>query len=351
MQWPKIWLALIGAITITATSTAVHSEEREPEGSHKAAQPAPELAGFGMGSQETAVPASTATAQDPLIDTIAMEAERNRRMTVPVTIMGQGPFRFMVDTGAQATVLSSELAEQLQLHDRDNALLVGMASSRAVETTMVPDFALGSRTFTIRTAPIVAGSNIGRADGILGLDSLQNQRVLLDFKHEELSIADSFGASEVRGYDIVVRARERLGQLIVHRARINGVATSVIVDTGAQSSIGNLALQERMRRRTDLEDTVMTDVNGIEISGQTHLIRTMDLGDVRLVNFPVAFADAPTFAALGLADRPAMILGMNELRMFDRVAIDFRSRRILFDIPDALTREQGWNFNSRASRL
>ncbi|WP_052768921.1 retroviral-like aspartic protease family protein [Aurantiacibacter marinus] len=340
------WLALIGALALGGSGVLGLGEEHGPGDAVTATPPAAQT-----GDQETLGPAGSAVAHDPLVDIIAMQAERNRRMTVPVTIMGQGPFRFMVDTGAQATVLSSELAERLQLNERDSALLVGMASSRSVETTIVPEFALGGRTLTIRTAPIVAGSNIGSADGILGLDSLQDQRVLLDFDNDELRIADSLSAGGVRGYDIVVRARERLGQLIVHRARIDGISTAVIIDTGAQSSIGNIALRDRMRRRNEMADTIMTDVNGIQITGETRIVRTMDLGEVRLSNFAVAFAEAPTFAQLGLADRPAMILGMNELRMFSRVAIDFHSRRILFDMPEELSRDQSWNFNERATRL
>ncbi|WP_340588818.1 aspartyl protease family protein [Erythrobacter alti] len=333
------WLALIGAFALTGSTLFAQGEEPRTDEVETAAQdPLP----------STDLPIG----HDPLLDIIAMEVERNRRMTVPVMIMGQGPFRFMVDTGAQATVLSSELAERLQLHDRENATLVGMASRRAVQTTMVPEFELGDRIFTVRTAPIVEGRNIGRADGILGLDSLQGQRVLIDFDREELRISDSFAQGGSRSYDIVVRARERLGQLIINRARIDGIVTAVIIDTGAQSSIGNLALQERMRRqRLAEENTVMTDVNGIDISGETRIARIMDMGNIRLTNFPVTFADAPTFGELDLADRPAMILGMSELRMFSRVAIDFRSRRILFDMPDELTRDQGWNFNQRATRL
>lgn len=341
------WLAFLGAFALTgstlfAPAVGEPSDQPETPASSETQDPA-----------QASEPATGQTAgYDPLVDIIAMETQRSQRMTVPVTIMGQGPFNFMVDTGAQATVLSSELAEQLQLHDREDALLVGMASRRAVQTTMVPEFALGDRTFTIRMAPIVDGSNIGRADGILGLDSLQGQRVLLDFDNREMRIADSFAAGGSRSYDIIVRARERLGQLIIHRARIDGIRVAVIIDTGAQSSIGNPALQDRMRRqRVAQENTVMTDVNGIDITGQTRIAGAMDLGSMRLTNFPVTFADAPTFRELGLADRPAMILGMSELRMFSRVAIDFRSSRILFELPDELTRDQNWNFNERASRL
>ena len=124
----------------------------------------------------TATPQQIAQQTPPIVDIIAMEIERYRRMTVPVTIMGEGPFNFMVDTGAQATVLSLALADQLQLMDRAPATLVGMASRRPVETTMVPEFKLGERNMTIRTAPLVEGANIGGADGILDHQARQARR-------------------------------------------------------------------------------------------------------------------------------------------------------------------------------
>ena len=71
-------------------------------------------------------------------EVLKMQRERFERMTVPVTIKGDGPFRFMIDTGAQATVLSIHLADQLELTERRTATLVGMASRRAVETTEIP---------------------------------------------------------------------------------------------------------------------------------------------------------------------------------------------------------------------
>lgn len=47
----------------------------------------------------------------------------------------------------------------------------------------------------------------------------------------------------------------------------------------------------------------------------------------------LAFADSPAFHRLDLVKRPAMLLGMAQLRMFRRVAIDFATRRVLFDLP------------------
>jgi len=270
---------------------------------------------------------------DPGVDVLQIDRERYQRMTVPVTIQGQGPFDFLIDTGAQATVLSRALADRLMLHDRDTATLVGMASTRTVETTPIEDFNLGSRSFYIRQAPVVEGENIGGADGILGLDSLQNQRVLLDFARREISVADAEQLGGNRGYEIVVRARERLGQLIITTARLDGVQVDVVVDTGAQGSVGNLALLNRLRRNKELASTEMTDINGITLGGVVRVGRQLQLGRANVQNFPILFADSRPFHSLGLASKPALILGMSELKLFRRVAIDFKTRRVLFDLP------------------
>ncbi|MEO0061855.1 MAG: hypothetical protein RLZZ08_415 [Pseudomonadota bacterium] len=276
---------------------------------------------------------SPVQATDPTAETIILASERYQRLTVPVTIAGRGPYRFMIDTGAQATVLSRDLADLLQLADRRPATLVGMASTRAAETVGIADFKLGRRSFYIRTAPLVEAAHIGGADGILGLDSLQDQRVLLDFAKRQLLVADAADLGGNTGFDIVVKARQKLGQLIIADARIDGVKVAVIVDTGAQGSIGNPALMARLTRARTIGETSMTDVNGQELRGQVRLARELQLDRATLRNIALLFADSPTFRVLGLADRPAMVLGMQELQLFRRVAIDFRTRRVLFEMP------------------
>lgn len=290
-----------------------------------------------------AVAAATPTASiDPALpselenaEIIEMQRDRFERMTVPVTIKGEGPFRFMIDTGAQATVVATSLAERLQLNERRPAVLIGMASRVNIQTTEIPEFGIGSRMLNIPTAPLVERINIGGADGILGLDTLQNQRVLLNFVEGRISVADASERGVTNGYEIIVRARRKLGQLIIADARVDGIHTAVIVDTGAQSSIGNPALLERLRGR-DLGTTEMTDINGNQLSGAIREGEMLELGKVQLRNFPIVFADSPPFHALGLSDKPALILGMRELRLFRRVAIDFEKRRVLFDLPRSM---------------
>ncbi|KRA81359.1 aspartyl protease family protein [Altererythrobacter sp. Root672] len=281
---------------------------------------------------------SGASAQDipgdiPEVEIITLEDERYRRMTVPVTIGENGPFQFMIDTGAQATVVSRDLADRLQLFDRDEATLVGMASRRQVETTPIENVRLGSRNFFIENAPVIEGEHIGGADGILGLDSLQNQRVLIDFIKKEMSVADAAQLGGNRGFEIIVKARSKLGQLIITNARLDGIPVAVIIDTGAQGSIGNPALQARMRRGRHLGETELTDINGVALAGTIRVAGELDLGRAKLSNLAVMYADSPSFHSLGLSDKPALVLGMSELKLFRRVAIDFQTRRVLFDIP------------------
>ena len=283
----------------------------------------------------TLTPTPEPVAEQPLelteAQVLALETERYRRMTVPVRLEGEGPFRFMVDTGAQATVLSNALADQLGKLERRSVMLVGLASRQNVEVISIDSLELGERSVPIHVAPLVRREHIGGADGILGIDSLQDQRVLLDFENSTMSVAE--GKRGSRGYEIVVRARRKLGQLIITQAKIDRIKVAVVIDTGAQGSLGNPALQERLRRGPELGEAKLTDVHGAQLTGQVRLARSLQIGRAELSNIPLTFAESPTFEALGLDDEPALILGMSELKLFNRVAIDFESKRILFDLP------------------
>ena len=50
-----------------------------------------------------------------ITDEIAIGTDHADRMTVPVSVAGQGPYQFLVDTGSERTVISRELAKHLRL--------------------------------------------------------------------------------------------------------------------------------------------------------------------------------------------------------------------------------------------
>ena len=278
-----------------------------------------------LAGQESTQPATT-------VDVLAISTDRHDRMTVAVRIAEQGPFRFLIDTGAQNTVLSTALAGQLSLRSDATARLIGVAGTRDVDTVIIDQIDLGQRSFYSLLAPLLAREDIG-ADGILGLDSLQGQRVQIDFRKELIAVDDAKALGGNRGYEIVVTARRSSGQLIMTDAVIDGVKVNVVIDTGAEYSIGNRALQNALAKKHDRGTMVLRSVTGQEITADLGVARNLRINDMNFGNVMIAYADAPPFAALGLAEKPALFLGMRDMRSLDRIAIDFSTRRIYFDLP------------------
>lgn len=280
-----------------------------------------------------APPPEMSADQDVLTEeqTVALERERYHRVTVPVSLEGKGPYRFLVDTGSEATVVSREIASSLDLPNAGRVLIVGMASTGEADLVDIENIRLGSMDFCCLTSPVLERRQIG-ADGILGLDSLQDSRVLIDFEEGSMIVQDAREKLGYGGFEVIIRAKERFGQLIIARARVDGVMTSIVIDTGSQISIANPALAKRLRKRR-VAEAEWEDVLGNRQSGNVHVAREIKIEGIALGNIPMAISDAPPFEFLGLSDRPAMILGMKDLKLFRRVAIDFPSRRILFDLP------------------
>jgi predicted aspartyl protease len=299
----------------------------------------PATAHTTVASAQTPAPAPDPALINPAAaEVLALEEDRNRRMTVPVRIDGSGPYDFMIDTGSQATAVTHEINAQLGLRPAGTAMLVGMASRRAVELVEVARLDIGSHTIEGFSAPVLEREHVG-ADGIVGLDSLQDFRVMIDFRDQTIALEDTRGKRDAsrRGFEIVVRARQKFGQLLITDAVVEGIRATVIIDTGAQTSLANNALRERIRTKRAAEVTT-TDVNGVDLVGQMSLMRTLSIEGLSLTNVPLTFADTPAFEALGLQDTPALSLGMQHLALFDRVAIDFANRRVLFDVPPDVAR-------------
>jgi predicted aspartyl protease len=265
-------------------------------------------------------------------DVIATHNDGNARLTVPVRIGANGPFHFLVDTGSQNTVVSTRVATQLSLPAGKPARLVSIAGTTTVDTVEIDQIDLGKRSYYGLLVPKLERGDIG-ADGILGIDSLQDQRVLLDFRRNLMAVNDAKSLGGNKGFEIVVTARRRSGQLIMTDAVLDGVRLNVVIDTGAETSIGNRALQRALSRRRITEQATLTGVTGHAIVADVMVGRKLDIQQIGFVNVMIAYADSPAFAALDLAEKPALFLGIRDMRALDRVAIDFSTRKIYFDLP------------------
>jgi predicted aspartyl protease len=282
---------------------------------------------------------SGATGMDTTTQTedVRFKNELYDRMTVPVSIQGTGPYRFLIDTGADRTAISRDIASRLRLTAGSDASLHSIAGVSTVSTATVPDLQLTQRPVKVLDAAVLERVNMG-ADGILGVDSLRSQRIVFDFEGQTMSIVPS--ATRETHYEpdaIIIEATRRNGRLVVTEARINGRVLTVVLDTGSQVSIGNEALRRQLLgRRTprDVQTVELQSVTGAKINGEYSFVRELKLGGVVLSNLAVVFADAHTFKQLGLNDRPALLLGMNAMRAFKKVSIDFANRKFRVLLPE-----------------
>jgi len=259
------------------------------------------------------------------------------RMTVPVTVQGTGPYRFMVDTGADRTAISRDIANRLKLAAGASASLHSVAGVSTVSTATVSDLQLTRKPVKVFDAPVLESRNMG-ADGILGVDSLRSQRIVFDFAGQTMSIVPAATRDFTDDGDaIVISAARRNGRLVVTEANISGRVLTVVLDTGAQISIGNEALRRQLLGRKtprDAQTVELQSVTGDKISGEYTIVRELNLGGVTLNNLAIVFADAHTFKQLSLNDRPSLLLGMNAMRAFKKVSIDFANRKFRVLLPE-----------------
>src|SRR3569623_631582 len=238
-------------------------------------------------------PAAAPTPAPPPGETFTL-GQMTDRMTVPVGVAGQGPFPFIIDTGAERSVVSRELAEKLKLDPGEDARVFDFTGGSTVETVKVPTLSAGKLETGAIEAPMLMMGNIG-APGMLGIDALQGRKIILDFDRKQMTLVP---AKRHAGGDIIIRAQSRVGQLIVPKASFEGKSV-----TG---------------RTFDADYVSVDDVK---------------IGNIRIDKFALSFADVPPFTRFGLRDTPALILGMNSLQLFRRVEIDFVNREIAFTLP------------------
>lgn len=265
-------------------------------------------------------------------EVIQGRVERDRRMTIPVRIGDKGPYDFVVDTGSQRSLVAASVAARLALKPSRNLRIIDIGGRQEVATVEAEEVGIGSRSFYGLVLPVMEDENLG-AEGVIGTDNLQEQRVLLDFTRNRMAVGSARSLGGNGGYEIVVTARRKAGQLIITEATIDGIRTAVLIDTGAVTSIGNRALQHALSHRNPSQRITLVSVTGVEIVADIGLPKRLTIGEVAINNPVIAYADSPVFPALDLHARPALMLGMRELRLFKRVAIDFGSRKVMFDLP------------------
>jgi predicted aspartyl protease len=297
------------------------------------AQPSAPLA---RDPENPTVPASQAADDENPTSVGATEA-RTEHMLVPVFINGQGPFNFLVDTGANASCIADRVARQLDLPLTTPTKVNTMVGTRSWPRVVINELRIGERVRRGVRAPALAIRE-PEFDGVLGVDWLKNQRLLIDFAGKNLEIGKSKPERSEEGR-VVVPARRREGQLTIVDADLGGKRISALIDTGAQMSVCNMALrnlaasQDRTPQRADRpRDVTLESITGELVTGQQVFLPFVRLGGLNLGSVPVVHADVHVFNLWNLDRSPAIVLGMDLLKQFRAVSLDYGRSAVRFDL-------------------
>lgn len=256
-----------------------------------------------------------------------------KRMTGPVRVQDSGPYPFVVDTGANQSVLSAEIVDKLGLKTGDPQPLNGVAGVE-ITPTVTASLQFGGKPAHDVTLSVLPAASIG-GPGMLGLDQLEGARLTLDFGRQQVTI-DEGPELPGAGNAFHMQAQRRDGQLTLVDANLAGIKVTAFLDSGAQDTIGNMALRELAITRyplTPIQQVPIVSVTGQTIAAEFADLPALRIGGVTLPNWPVAFADLHIFQMWNLTHAPAILIGIDVLSRFETVCLDFRHDQVGFRLP------------------
>jgi predicted aspartyl protease len=215
--------------------------------------------------------------------------------------VGDRPGRFLLDTGAGATVLDAAFCEALGLEPRGAMEARGAGGSQTARFVDVERFHLPGIEISGQTVVTVPLEEVGRAlgtqvDGILGYDFLSRFAVEIDYPAKRMAL---FRSGSYSPRDGAIRVPLRIETNV---PRLDGVlegehAGSFLLDTG---NAYPLLLHAPFVRRNGLaeaggEDLSITGVGGAETMTRTQ-VDSLALGDAVFRDVPALLATSESGA-------------------------------------------------------
>lgn len=269
----------------------------------------------------------------------ATRTDRLGRVVAPVTVNGQGPFRFIVDTGANRSVISEDLAARLALPQNGTSDVHSVYGVSVAPLVSVERLQYGDVSLNAASLPILSGGVLAGEQGLLGVDGMGGRRLRMDFERNCIEIVPSSQARRLRGWS-TLEGDMRFGHLVVVRGNINGVRVHLLLDTGSDSSLANVALREalnaRMRRASRTQDSVGYAAGENFELGRSIFVRRLTMGELVVRDVTAYVGDYHIFQLWNLIDEPTLLLGMDVLSQAQGLAIDYGRGTVHLQVRDRM---------------
>jgi predicted aspartyl protease len=255
--------------------------------------------------------------------------DRIGRIWAPVFINGQGPFRLVLDTGSNHSVVNNSVATALGLIPTDSRVMMqGVTGSATVPIVNVDSVIVGDLELRAQRLPIVMDA-LGGAEGVLGGKGLHDKRIFIDFGRDRITILRSRLERPPRGFRTIPVKMQN--GLLVAEVRVGAMRVNAIIDTGAQITIANIAFREALMRRLRKGEMSSTDIIGTTLDvqrGDMVSAPTISFGPMEIRRARIITGDVHIFQHWKMTERPVLLIGMDILGQFDTLIIDYRRKEM-----------------------
>ena len=195
------------------------------------------------------------------VTSLPFRPANRHQMIVPVSIDHHGPYRFLVDTGTQVTIVDPSLAAELHLSERGKAAVSSVGVTASASFAQVEVIEAGSHSAENQKVLVYNLKNLQAAgldiQGVLGEDFLKQFDMLIDNAHNLICLdASGVMRASVKGPHIPLVPLEQTND-DVHNSLIilaslsdasrpvrlkldSGANTSYLYDSSAYMPLGLL---------------------------------------------------------------------------------------------------------------
>jgi predicted aspartyl protease len=298
------WAALAGAAALTVMAGGALLAAREKTASAAASVTTP-----------------AADPDGPWRAALRLEAGR---LVVPVEVDGVDSLRFILDTAAESSAITAEVAERLgpdasRVH---RMRVLGAGGARIMTSLSLRTLALGGATVHGVRAIVIDGRMLdanGRYDGLLGNDVLRRYDVVIDAPGGVLRLYEP-GSAAAAGALLPVSLPMKPGRegFVSFDATIGGSPVHAILDSGTPVSLLNwraAALAGISRETRGLRERPggTAGIDGVSTATHEHRLEGVSFGGAPFQALTLRIADLPLFRVAGAASSPAMLVGVDLL--------------------------------------
>lgn len=259
-------------------------------------------------------------------------------MTVPVMFGAVGPFAFGIDTAANSSVIAEDLLGRVAHRPSAPLIMHSLVGPETTQAVIVEQVSSDEMRHVGARMAVGRRSGMGGLDGLLGSDLLADRRLVLSFRGgRRIRIARS--RVPARGFLAPRDPNARLATptqampqgMIVLRARVGPTRARAVIDTGADITILNSPAAREGRAyplvaRDGSRRMQVRSPTGRVATGALMMLPSLGFSGVNVSDLPVLVGDFHSFVQLGVAHEPALLLGIDVLRLFDTVYIDLKRR-------------------------